>query len=75
MGNDSYSSPTSYHKYEIGEGCTFKRCIIDKDVVIGDHVQLINKQSVREYEGSNIYVRDGVIVVPRGAVIPAGFVF
>lgn len=75
MGNDAYASATSHHKYEIGEECFLKKCIIDKDVVIGNQVHLVNKQEVRDYDSTHFYVRDGVIVVPRGAVIPSGFVF
>lgn len=79
MGNDYYTStvcdvnrlPTSP---QIGENCIIKKAIIDKNVHIGKGVQLINKQKLTNYDGENIYVRDGIIIVPRGATLPDGFI-
>lgn len=79
MGNDYYT--TSVDDLErlpaapqIGENCIIKRAIIDKNVCIGKGVQLINKQKLTNYDSKNIYVRDGIIIVPRGATIPDGFI-
>ena len=79
MGNDFYHLPNhDAHglpdKLVIEENCTIKRAIIDKNVFIGKGAKLINKNNLREYDGQGIYIRDGIIVVQRGATIPPGFV-
>lgn len=79
MGNDYYESsvddllhfPQSPH---IGENCILNRTIVDKNAMIGKGVQLINKQKLTEYTSENVYIRDGIIVVPRGAILPDGFI-
>ncbi|WP_079989576.1 sugar phosphate nucleotidyltransferase [Candidatus Protochlamydia phocaeensis] len=79
MGNDYYISTVSDHHRlppapHIGENCLIKRAIIDKNVHIGHGVQLINKQNLTHYNGENIFIRDGIIIVPRGATLPDGFI-
>ena len=85
MGNDSFHyHNTSISKTAlsplppspiIGEDCLIKKAIIDKDVCIGNRVQLVNKQGLTHFDGDPIYVRDGIIVVTKGAIIPDDFVF
>ena len=79
MGNDYYESNVlDHHRLpsvpHIGEDCIITRTIIDKNVSIGKGVQLINKQKLTHYNGENIFIRDEVIIVPRGATIPDGFI-
>lgn len=79
MGNDYYQSPVKNQGHlpdepYIGENSLIKRAIIDKNVQIGKEVQLINKKNLQHYDGENIFIREGIIVVPRGAIIPNGFV-
>lgn len=79
MGNDFYTSPiqdTTKDPAElvIEENCTIRRAIIDRNVHIGKGVQLVNKNNLSHYDGPSIYIRDGIIVVARGATIPSGFV-
>jgi glucose-1-phosphate adenylyltransferase len=79
MGNDYYHSVVKDHKKipsspSIGENCIIRHAIIDKNVQIGKGVQLINKQGLKQYNGENIFIRDGIMIVPRGAVIPDGFI-
>ena len=54
-----------------------KRCIIDKNASIGRYVQMVNRQNHNEYDDpeGRFYVRDGIIIVVKDAVIPEGFVF
>jgi glucose-1-phosphate adenylyltransferase len=59
----------------IGRDCVVKRAIIDDDVRIGDGAILENRAGVKELAGPHIFVRDGIIVIPRGATIPPGLVF
>ncbi len=79
MGNDYYESPIRDHLRLppvpcIGENCIINRAIIDKNVKIGKGVQLINKQKLTQYNGENVFIRDGIIIVPRGATVPDGFI-
>ncbi|MEI6242659.1 MAG: sugar phosphate nucleotidyltransferase [Chlamydiota bacterium] len=80
MGNNFYLSPahqTNYvqERFEIGENCIIKKCIIDEHVCLGKNVQLINKDQLKTYDGKGIYVRDGIIIVTAGTRIPNNFIF
>lgn len=79
MGNDYYESAVrDHHRLPpvpcIGENCIISRAIVDKNVAIGKGVQLINKQKLTHYNSDNVLIRDGIIIVPRGATIPNGFI-
>lgn len=56
----------------IGRECVIRRAILDRDVRIGNQVKLINSAGVRHADGDNYYIRDGIIIVPAGAVLPDG---
>lgn len=65
--------PVSSHP-GIGEGCYIEGAIIDQNVHIGDGVVLSNQDNVLEGEGENYFIRDGIIVIPKNTIIPAGTV-
>lgn len=77
MGNDYYSTPLHSNSVpidlEIGENCFINQAIIDKNVSIGNNVRLINKNKLTHYTSDHVHIRDGIIVVTRGARIPDGF--
>jgi glucose-1-phosphate adenylyltransferase len=80
MGNHFYMPPTHDgtprdRDFWIGENCLIEKAIIDEHVLIGDNVRLTNQKKHTHYDGEGIYVRDGILIVPSGARIPAGFVF
>jgi glucose-1-phosphate adenylyltransferase len=56
----------------IGRHCVIEGAIIDKNARIGDGVVITPEGKSADMDGDNYYVRDGVIVVPKAAVIPAG---
>jgi glucose-1-phosphate adenylyltransferase len=58
----------------IGNHCTIINAIIDKDVRIGDNVSIINAHNLQEKDDENYHIRDGIIVVPKGALIRGGTV-
>ena len=58
----------------IGEGSVIERAILDKDCRIGRDVKILNEKGQENAEGTNYVIRDGIIVVPNGTVIPDGFV-
>jgi glucose-1-phosphate adenylyltransferase len=60
----------------IGTNSTIRRAIIDKNARIGCDVQIINKDRVEdaEREKQGFYIRNGIVVVFKNAVIPDGTV-
>nr|WP_242016834.1 MULTISPECIES: glucose-1-phosphate adenylyltransferase [unclassified Trichocoleus] len=58
----------------IGANTTIRRAIIDKNAHIGCDVQIINKDRIEEAEREDLgfYIRNGIIVVMKNAVIPDG---
>jgi len=58
----------------IGEGTLIEDAIIDKNVRIGRRVKIRAAGKPKELDGDGFYVRDGIVVVPKGAVIPDGTV-
>ncbi|MEB3177853.1 MAG: glucose-1-phosphate adenylyltransferase [Nostocaceae cyanobacterium] len=58
----------------IGANTTIRRAIIDKNACIGCDVQIINKDHVQEAnrESQGFYIRSGIVVVLKGAIIPDG---
>ena len=71
MGNDFIADHQK--KFLIGEDCVIEKALIDKNVRIGKGVKLINKEKLSYYDSENVYIRDGIIVVPRGATIPDNY--
>ncbi len=60
----------------IGSDTRIRRAIIDKNAHIGCNVQIINKDRVEEAEreSEGFYIRSGIVVVLKNAVIPDGTV-
>lgn len=60
----------------IGEGTVVKRAIIDKNARIGNNARLLNEAGTTAADGPNgsYYIRDGIIIVPKNAVVPDGTV-
>jgi glucose-1-phosphate adenylyltransferase len=56
----------------IGRDCTVRNAIIDFNARIGDGCKLINAEGVQHFDNENYSIRDGIIVVPKNAVIPPG---
>jgi glucose-1-phosphate adenylyltransferase len=60
----------------IGEGTVIRHAIIDKNARIGSNARLFNEAGTTEADGpgGSYYIRDGIIIVPKNAVIPDGTV-
>ena len=59
----------------VGKNCRVKGAIIDKNARIGDGcVLLAEGKADGMYADGSVVVRDGVLVVPKGAVLPPGTV-
>ena len=58
----------------IGQNTVIKRAIIDKNVRIGNNVRLVNKDNIEKFDhpSRSYYIREGIIIVPKNAMIPDG---
>ncbi|AWM36427.1 Glucose-1-phosphate adenylyltransferase [Gemmata obscuriglobus] len=60
----------------IGNNSVIAQAILDKDCRIGHGVRLTNESGIQEMDGpgGSFHIRDGIICVPRGGIIPDGTV-
>jgi len=57
----------------IGRNCVIDRAIIDKNARISDGAVITPEGKPSNLDGDNYFIRDGIVVIPKNAVIPAGF--
>jgi glucose-1-phosphate adenylyltransferase len=84
LGSDKYESAaqkrenarTGKPDLNIGDGALVERAILDKECRVGRGAKLVNRDGRQEADGPNglYHIRDGIICVPRGTVIPDGTV-
>lgn len=82
MGADDYESPEDKKGNKakgipdvgIGAGTVIRNAIIDKNARIGKNCSITNKEKKDNFDGPNYTIRDGIVVVPKGAVVPDGTV-
>jgi glucose-1-phosphate adenylyltransferase len=58
----------------IGEGSVIERAILDKDVRIGRGVRIVNQRGVQDEDAPMYSIREGIVAIPRGTVVPDGTV-
>jgi glucose-1-phosphate adenylyltransferase len=58
--------------FGVGEGSVIEQAILDKDCRIGSHVQIVNRRKLSSDDGPNYVIRDGIVVIPKGTVVPDG---
>jgi len=81
MGNDYFETLEEIeHDHErgipllgIGNRCYIKNAIIDKDCRIGDDVRIIGGDHLPDGDSALYTVKEGVVVVKKGAILPNGF--
>ncbi len=56
----------------VGKHCLIRNAIIDKNARIGNNVQIVNKRRLDSEDRENYVIREGIIVIPKNAVIPDG---
>lgn len=58
----------------IGENTHIRKAIIDKNVRIGANVRILNEAGRVDYdsEDGSYYIREGIVIVPKGATITDG---
>lgn len=80
MGSDTYETLEEIESNNveilsgIGERCFIKNAIIDKNVRIGDDVRINGGHHLKEVETDAYFVKEGIVVIKKGAIIPKGFV-
>ena len=81
MGNDYYQNleeirTNAVHNVinvGIGERCFINNTIVDKDCRIGNDVRLNGGKHLENQDTDLYTVKDGIIVVKKGAILPDGF--
>jgi glucose-1-phosphate adenylyltransferase len=58
----------------IGDGSVIEKAIIDKDCRIGRNVRITNPRGLGDADNDTWVIREGIIAIPRGTVIPDGTV-
>lgn len=57
----------------IGRNCVIDRTIIDKNARIADGVVITPEGKAANSDTDNYFIRNGIVIVPKNAVIPSGF--
>jgi glucose-1-phosphate adenylyltransferase len=58
----------------IGAETVIENAIVDKNARVGRGVRILNESGEKERDAGNYHIRDGIVVIPKGAVIPDGTV-
>jgi len=82
MGADSFQSPESLQRNTaenrprigIGKNTRIDYAIIDKNARIGDHCVITPEGKPDTVDHPLYYVRDGIVIIPKDAVVPHGTV-
>lgn len=78
MGNDEYKisdnlngnyTPKKPH-LGIGENCTIKKAIVEKNTCIGNNVSIIGSNELKDEETELYTIKDGIVVVKNNVCIP-----
>ena len=76
LGADFYEEETPVRDVRLGIGkdVVIDRAIVDKNARIGDGVRLVNHAGIEHADGQGYYIRNGIIIVPKGAMLADGLV-
>lgn len=82
MGSDYYQTlddikaAREYDKppMGIGERCYINNAIVDKNCCIGNDVRINGGRHLPDGDHAKYTIKDGIVVIKKGAVIPDGFV-
>jgi glucose-1-phosphate adenylyltransferase len=81
MGNDYYETEEDHRLHDlqkipdigIGDGTTIENAIVDKNVRIGKNVVIKNVENRQEYDDGWVFIREGIVVVPRNGILPDNY--
>jgi len=82
LGSDDYEHQESIQKHEregkprigIGAQCKIENAIIDKNARIGNNVTISPAGKAESVDHELYFIRDGIVIIPKNAVIPHGTV-
>jgi glucose-1-phosphate adenylyltransferase len=82
LGSDYYESQESVEQHEregkprigIGANCKIENAIIDKNARIGNNVKISPAGKPEKVDHELYYIRDGIVIIPKNAIIPHGTV-
>lgn len=79
MGADYYERPLEegvprHAPIGIGKNCDIQGAIIDKNACLGDQVVIKPFPRGTDIETDNWVVQDGIVVIPKNSILPAGTV-
>ncbi|PXY42255.1 glucose-1-phosphate adenylyltransferase [Flavobacterium cheongpyeongense] len=81
MGNDFYQDIDEMNRDKlnnkihigIGENCFIKNALVDKNVRIGNNVHINGGSHLENFTSELYTIKDGIVVVKKGAVLPDNF--
>ena len=80
MGADYYEQFEECEAYAdclplgVGKGTHIKGAIVDKNARIGNNVTISPAGKPETFDHERYFIRDGIVVIPKDAVIPDGTV-
>jgi glucose-1-phosphate adenylyltransferase len=82
LGSDYYESEESIREHEkagkprigVGENCRIDNTIVDKNARIGNNVVISPAGKPETLDHPDYYIRDGIVIIPKKAIIPHGMV-
>ena len=78
MGSDSYETLQDIKSENIkvlsgiGERCFIKNVILDKNCRVGNDVRINGGKHLKDTETDSYMIKDGIVVIKKGAIIPDG---
>lgn len=79
MGNDYFLSEYDIKNRSserptmgIGQRSFLSNCIVDKNTRIGNDVRIVGGNHLSDTENDMYWVRDGIVIIPKGTTIPDG---
>ncbi|WP_026839406.1 glucose-1-phosphate adenylyltransferase [Gillisia sp. JM1] len=79
MGSDSYQTLEDLEQRDtkipmgIGENSNINNAILDKNCCIGNNVKINGSAQLEEKETDTYFIKEGIVVVKKGAIIPDGY--
>jgi len=74
LGADFYDDTPSDLPLGIGRNAVLDRVIVDKNARIGHDAKLVNERGIDNADGDGYYIRNRIIIVPKGGVVKPGTV-
>jgi len=78
LGADFYEAdadapqPGDGARLGLGSDVVLDRVIVDKNARIGNDVRLVNEAGVQHADGDGYFIRNGIVIVPKGGVVKDG---